>query len=336
MKLVSDGILAILLPTEDLESGCERTLLREILSSLVFGNVLDKLSEPFMIYELIATAVRQLRPDLVPPPPEPSPTPRRGSVKPGVRLSPPPDPPRPLPPPRNALERSFSLFVKALSTLYSVLASFHYILLNPLPPRPNKRRPIIRTALPSCVSTFFNLRALQPWLPATLRLISKPFESRATTVGALLDDLLISKIYPHLSSPKLVVGMLKLARTALFPGDALGPPRKYPSEKQKAIIRAETELVLLDVVPRTVTNMWWKGMDREEMAKEVGRNWLDAFGEKEINKVLVVRLIDLVISRLLPELLESGGAEIRKHRTGPDPGFGLVGKKSLEVTDLKA
>jgi hypothetical protein len=63
MKLVSDGILAILLPTEDLESGCERTLLREILSSLVFGNVLDKLSEPFMIYELIATAVRQLRPD---------------------------------------------------------------------------------------------------------------------------------------------------------------------------------------------------------------------------------------------------------------------------------
>ncbi|KAF8543927.1 PXA domain-containing protein [Trichophaea hybrida] len=209
MKLVSNGILAILLPTEDLESGCERSLLREILASLVFGNALNKLSEPFMIYELITTAVRQLRPDLAPPPEL---TPRRGSVKPGIRLSPPPDPPRPPPPPRSALERSFGLLSRAFSTLYSVLASFHYILLNPLPPRPNKRRPIIRTALPSFVSTLFNLHALQPWLPATLRLISKPFESRATALGALLDDLLISKIYPHLSSPKLVVGILNCWR----------------------------------------------------------------------------------------------------------------------------
>lgn len=317
MKLLSNGILSVLLPPEDLESNCERSLLREIVSSLVFGNVLEKLSEPFMIHEIIVTLVRQLRPDLVPPPePAPAPTFRRGSVKPSQKATPPPpDPPRK---PRSALDRTldltFNILTKTFSAVYTLLSSLNEILLNPLPPRP-KRRSLIRCAFPSAISTIFNLSTLQPWLPATLRLISRPFSSRASAAGALIDDLLVSKIAPHLESPKLVADMLRIARANLFPGNAMSPTRKYPSDREKGRIRANTERVLLDVVPETLRNVWWKGLDREAMEKEVGKNWLEVFSEKEINKVLIVRLLDLAVGRLLPELLESGGAEIRKQRT---------------------
>ncbi|KAK5048842.1 hypothetical protein LTR16_010999, partial [Cryomyces antarcticus] len=37
-RLLVEGILAVLLPTEDLENGCLRTLVTEVLSEMVIGN----------------------------------------------------------------------------------------------------------------------------------------------------------------------------------------------------------------------------------------------------------------------------------------------------------
>ncbi|KAF8470546.1 PXA domain-containing protein [Kalaharituber pfeilii] len=67
LKLLSSGILAALLPTEDLQSHCERTLVREILSSLVLWNVVDKLSEPWMLYEIITKVLRNAEPGVLQP-----------------------------------------------------------------------------------------------------------------------------------------------------------------------------------------------------------------------------------------------------------------------------
>jgi len=53
LRLIADGCLAILLPTEDLNSDCERTLVREILASLILRKGLDLMSEPYMMYETI-------------------------------------------------------------------------------------------------------------------------------------------------------------------------------------------------------------------------------------------------------------------------------------------
>jgi hypothetical protein len=54
LRLIADGCLAVLLPTEDLDSDCERTLIREILSSLILKKGLDLMSEPYMMYETIS------------------------------------------------------------------------------------------------------------------------------------------------------------------------------------------------------------------------------------------------------------------------------------------
>ena len=53
LRLIADGCIAILLPSEDLSSDCERTLIREILASLILRKGLDLMSEPYMMYETI-------------------------------------------------------------------------------------------------------------------------------------------------------------------------------------------------------------------------------------------------------------------------------------------
>lgn len=53
--------MAVLLPTEDLENGCLAALVGQILSELVIGNaVANRLSEPWLVWELLIIASRTL------------------------------------------------------------------------------------------------------------------------------------------------------------------------------------------------------------------------------------------------------------------------------------
>lgn len=56
------GVLAILLPTEDLENACLTALVGEILSELVIGNLLaNRLSQPWLIWECLIILTRLAR-----------------------------------------------------------------------------------------------------------------------------------------------------------------------------------------------------------------------------------------------------------------------------------
>ena len=58
---VAEGMLAILLPTEDLASTCERVLIREILANLVLGNTIDAVSQPYVIHEMLQSACHTIK-----------------------------------------------------------------------------------------------------------------------------------------------------------------------------------------------------------------------------------------------------------------------------------
>ena len=52
-QLLVQGVLAILLPTEDLENTCLTALVGEILSELVIGNLLaNRISQPWLLWEI--------------------------------------------------------------------------------------------------------------------------------------------------------------------------------------------------------------------------------------------------------------------------------------------
>ena len=72
-QLLVRGVLAVLLPTEDLENECLTALVGQIFSELIIGNIIaNRLSEPWLIWEglIIASRVMQQRRD-------PATTPRR-------------------------------------------------------------------------------------------------------------------------------------------------------------------------------------------------------------------------------------------------------------------
>ena len=58
---VAEGMLAILLPTEDLASTCERVLIREILANLVLGSTIDAVSQPYIIHEMLQSACHTIK-----------------------------------------------------------------------------------------------------------------------------------------------------------------------------------------------------------------------------------------------------------------------------------
>ena len=61
-QLLVHGVLAILLPTEDLENPCLTALVGQIFSELIIGNVIaNKASQPWLLYEAICIAARVIQ-----------------------------------------------------------------------------------------------------------------------------------------------------------------------------------------------------------------------------------------------------------------------------------
>nr|RBQ92016.1 hypothetical protein FVER53263_05340 [Fusarium verticillioides] len=61
-QLLVQGVLAILLPTEDLENPCLTSLVEQIFSELIIGNVIaNKAAQPWILYEGICITARVLR-----------------------------------------------------------------------------------------------------------------------------------------------------------------------------------------------------------------------------------------------------------------------------------
>lgn len=62
-QLLVQGVLAVLLPTEDLENGCLRALIGEILSELIVRAALsDRICESWMLWEIITRIIEITRP----------------------------------------------------------------------------------------------------------------------------------------------------------------------------------------------------------------------------------------------------------------------------------
>ncbi|KAE9991647.1 hypothetical protein EG327_011268 [Venturia inaequalis] len=62
-QLLVQGVLAVLLPTEDLENACLRALIAEIFSEMILGNaVSQKVCEPWFLWDAITTVIQASQP----------------------------------------------------------------------------------------------------------------------------------------------------------------------------------------------------------------------------------------------------------------------------------
>lgn len=312
---------------------------------MVLWNVVDNLSEPHIIHEMITNILELLRAPMSPPSaPEPPPENERkplithtrrkrsysekmppvppqhepnGSVKERFYISGTPTPPAnytliriPL-----AVDNLLTITFKVLSILRTYLSSFITNLHSPPPPPPRPKKPLLRMSLFRLIPSYLHLPTLQPWTLSSLLFFTKPFTSRSTRLGLTLDNLLSSSFHSYIESPSLFVRILRSARSALFPPSP-ELVRTHPTPKEKAHMKLTAEEAIWEAIPSTIRRVYFGTDDKEEGLAVVGEMLLKVVQDKEINKHLLYNLLDLIVGKLIPELTEDGPAELRRGRVG--------------------
>lgn len=126
------------------------------------------------------------------------------------------------------------------------------------------------------------------------------------------DRILSHAIQTHVLNPSLLPLGLRIGRTALFPNNALGPPRVIPSDAEQPLIRRRCAETILDLVPVKVQDVYFgAGIERRILEVEEG---LNVFDDAYCNKHFLYGLVELVIVRLIPEMAEKGVADLLEER----------------------
>ena len=128
----------------------------------------------------------------------------------------------------------------------------------------------------------------------------------------LRSRLLSHAIHTHVLDPALLPTLLRTARAALFPNNALAPPRIVPSASEQRLIRERCAEAILSLIPAKIQDIYF-GPGIEKRIREV-EEVLNAFGDNYCNKHLLYGVVELIIVRLIPELAEKGVEELLEER----------------------
>ncbi|RYP02632.1 hypothetical protein DL765_010714 [Monosporascus sp. GIB2] len=289
-QLLTQGLLAILLPTEDLENPCLTALVGEILSELVIGNlVANKISEPWLIWEGLIILTRLAH--------------KGGAVEPSSL--PPPRMDAPPGPGRNSLSqacprRSWSLhhlFWSIVQWGFLAVHSIRFIigsvmLSRSLSPRPKSvahhmgsndhshakesydpptsletqrgpaKVPIAEFYIWSCVANLLELDVRMPWLTGALsmgRWAAMRGPGRLAGLNGGLDRLLSHYIHVHILDPAHLPPLLRSIRAAIFPNNAPGAPglTAPSSEEELASLRRRCAKAFWALMPKGVGRLYY-------------------------------------------------------------------------------
>ncbi|TVY54715.1 PXA domain protein 1 [Lachnellula cervina] len=348
-QLLVHGILAVLLPTEDLENDCLTTLVGQIFSEMILGGGIGgKASEPWLLWEGI-TKVSEVIQDHLPkskakvrldrsnsqslsqPPVDVI-----GGAKKRWRIG-------------TSIQRTFWLILQyAFLTFTTIRFLIITIATSPsLPSRiaatnkstssaqsqdhtgesklttdrmsdgPNRpvKRPIIKMKLWSCFSNLFDLDFRMPWLYGMVSMLQWGALAGPGEVGnidGMLDKILSHAVQTHVLDPSLLPLLLRTARSALFPNNTLAPPRTIPSPDEQLLIRHRCAEAILSLLPAKVQDIYF-GAGIERRVGEV-EEVLDVFSDSYCNKHLLYGIVELIVVRLIPELDHKGVDELLEER----------------------
>ncbi|KAK6388345.1 hypothetical protein LTR65_008023 [Meristemomyces frigidus] len=114
-------------------------------------------------------------------------------------------------------------------------------------------------------------------------------------------QLLSTQIHDRLLNPALLPPILQAIRSAVFPDNAIAPPRVPPTSDEITEIKRECARAIVEAVPEPARTYYFATNNREVMEKDI-EGKLELFGDAYIDKHLVVAALELVVVRLFPEL----------------------------------
>ncbi|PWY72398.1 hypothetical protein BO70DRAFT_399275 [Aspergillus heteromorphus CBS 117.55] len=242
-QLLVQGVLAVLLPSEDLENACVRALVGDIMADLVLGNaVAGKISEGWFLWESITKVINMAGREE----PEGDAAPAAGvrqrsqlheygllSSREEHTSS-----PTQVPVPDwvwQVLQYGYMVYVtlrfiviglfrvaSAPPATSSLTSCPPTSAVNEAPTTPRKR-PVLNYRLPGMLSQLMDIPRRMPWLGGFLALIQYLILAGPGRLGdtdSVLDRFLYETIQDHVLTPALLPNLLLASRAALFPLNA--------------------------------------------------------------------------------------------------------------------
>ncbi|KAL7789914.1 PXA domain-containing protein [Trichoderma ceciliae] len=287
-QLLVQAVLAILLPTEDLENPCLTALVEQILSELIIGNLIaGKASQPWLLYEAICITARSLheqkartRARIVSGTDQPSPS-SSGLIQDAEKSQ------------KWTAQGVFVLiihlgilFFNAVRFMAGTLADS--ISLPPRtalhldeeaadhahddkqPPRPptdtnitQAKVPVLSFRLWSCFGNLIELEERKPWLGGFISLLQTAAINGPWRIAGLDGplDRLLSHHIQSLFDPSHLPPILRLLRGALFPNNSPGSSTLVApqSETELLALRRRAASAIWGLLPTSVTRVYFGG-----------------------------------------------------------------------------
>ncbi|MCJ1432207.1 hypothetical protein MMC27_001563 [Xylographa pallens] len=360
-QLLVQGALAVLLPTEDLGNACLRTLVADVIGDLILGNGIGgKACEAWVIWEGITKLVESVKARV-----ERNATGEEIEANTRSRLE-----KFGLVSETNGkaheymkinrstaasetfwriLQYGYLTFLVLRFTILGFLAAYTH------PPRPltssphgrdegaagartvpalSSSRPLLGFRIFSVISLLLDLSHRTPWFVGWLCLVRHHLVRRPLCLGAdggLVDNFLRSLLATYVLTPAQLPPLLRTLRTALFPANALAPPRAVPSPEEQLAIKHRCAAAILDLIPPVIARRFFAtgsppaalpqsgdgdgDEGRQIMLAEI-EAVLDVFGDSYMNKHLVFGIVELCVVRLMPEVGERSVRELMEARLG--------------------
>ncbi|KAM4060220.1 PXA domain-containing protein [Hirsutella rhossiliensis] len=336
-QLLVQAVLAVLLPTEDLENPCLTALVGQIFSELIIAGVLvNKAAQPWLVFEGICMLARSLEGKKTTAASDAQPPNSGASVT-------------------NGRMRSFQRFIWSTVLLaFTVLSSIWLLveslaMSSSLPPRATRgtdrerkpgqspgpphpaKVPVLDFAAWRCAGNLIEMSSRMPWLGGFLSLLqfgAVHGPGRVAGLDRTLDRLLSHRI-KALLSPARLSAALRTIRGVVFPNNAPGSSSLCPpcSEAELRALRRRAASAIWGMLPSGVARVYFGAgspwQRRPGTAKEEEDRVLDdiedllmVLGDEYCNKHLVYGLLELLLVRLIPELSEKGVLELWDERLG--------------------
>jgi len=283
-QLLTQGMLALLLPTEDLQNECLMAIVGQILSEMIVGNlVIEKPSQPWLLWEILIILAR-LGQEKETPVAErqhsESQQSDRISVA-GTQRQP------------SILTRLFWSTIQGIFLVFSFgrLLLGIFTLSRSLPPRtsshahsprsirgPNGKSyaasitsevdattpdvPVLTFAILPCIGNLIEIQGRMPWLAGLLSLLQWAGlngPGRIANVDGILDRLLSHCIQTSMLSPDLLPPLLRSVRGALFPNNAPGTSTLVApsSEEELAALKRRCARAIWGIIPERVGRLYY-------------------------------------------------------------------------------
>ncbi|KAA8899916.1 hypothetical protein TRICI_006286 [Trichomonascus ciferrii] len=282
LKVLAKGLTLSLLNDVEVNSACSKTLVSTIISDIALKNAVERLSEPWMIHEIIIKIIDQLtnkkKEEL------------RDEFTEDVKLS--------------MTQQIGLLYSQTISKIAQLVAyggkSFAYVVSSSSSrnEREGESIPLITRSIFPLIDHILQFSERKPLLTSLISIFAQILKT--DKLASTSSQVAQAAINRHVRSDELVCTILRAARETMFPNNGnMGPPRIIPNEDEQRELYEKTRSKLNALFPeRMKTHVYSNDTD------SVVIDLLDVFSNKQINKSLVYNVLDYAILSLVPELAE--------------------------------